>query len=137
MADAIVSYKYKNKFEKYYSLPTTEQATYDDLAANFIKELITERGSCIFDSSYGTSFYELLGNVANIYKVRDAIKKSTEEIKDKYGIDKVDVSNVHFSDSDGFMNATIKIFFEEVALQTYVDMMYNGTYTNKDIIEIG
>ena len=137
MADAIVSYKYKNKFEKYYSLPTSEQATYDDLTTNFIKELITEKGSCIFDKNYGTNFYALLGNVANIYRVRDAIKKATDEIKDKYGIVAVDTSNVHYSTSDGFMNVTLKIFYRDVALQAYMDTMFSGKYTERDIIEIG
>jgi len=137
MSDAIVSYKYKNKFERYHLLTTTEQATYDDLVTNFIKELITEVGSCVFDKDYGTNFYEYLGNVANIYRVRDAINKATDEIKDKYGIVAVDVSDVHFSSADGFMNISLKIFFKDVALVSYLNAVYNGSYTDKDIIEIG
>jgi hypothetical protein len=118
-------------------LTSTEKATYDDLVTNFIKELITERGSCIFDRNYGTTFYEDLGQVVNIYKVRDAVQNASNQIKDKYGIVTVDVEDANYTSHDGFMNVRIKVFFSDVAVDTYMNFMYEGNFTDKNIIEIG
>jgi len=137
MADAIVSYKFRNKFDKYYALPTTEQAKYDDLAANFAKELVTEKGSCIFDREYGTLFYHDIGDIANIHKMRSVVSNNAEAIKYKYGIEQVDVGEAKFNSKDGFLEISLRILFRDVALNMTSQILYSGTYTDKDIVEIG
>jgi hypothetical protein len=136
MSDVLVTYKSQNKFEKYFVLPTEEQKTIDSLTTNFIQELVTEKGTCIFDREYGSNFLKEVGEQVNIYKIQHILENSISEIKEKYGIASVDVSDAIFNQSDGFLEIRLSIEYSDVSLEKHFNFMYSGTFTDKLIVEI-
>jgi hypothetical protein len=137
MADTVlITYREQNKLDRYYALTSTEKASIDDLVAMFIKELTTIKGSNVFDKSYGTSFMDDISKQVNFYKVEYFLKNGYTELYNKYGIVRVDVSDVSMNVHTGFLDVKMKIVLEEYALEHYTSFLYNGTYTTETIIEM-
>jgi hypothetical protein len=132
----LVTYKEQAKFDKYYTLPSKERAKIDDVVSMFIKELTTLKGSNVFDKEYGTTFIEDISSQVNFYKVEYFLKNKYKELYDKYGIVRVDVTDVSFNTSNGFLEVRMKIIFKEYALEHYTSFLYNGIYTTNTIIEM-
>lgn len=136
MSDILVTYKQQNKYDKYFALTTMEQRSIDTLTTNFIQELITDKGSNVFDRDYGTDFISDIGEQVNIHKVRYIIDNSLSEIKKKYSIVSINTSNVNFNVSDGFLEIHLSIEFEDVAVEKHFNFIYNGIFTEKMILEV-
>jgi hypothetical protein len=137
MSDGVyITYKEQNKFDKYYALTSTEQADLNDVVAMFIKELTTIKGSNVFDKSYGTTFMDDISSQVNFYKVEYFLKNNYNDIYDKYGIVRVDVTDVSMNTHTGFLEVRMKVIFEDVALEHYTSFLYDGVYTKDTIIEM-
>ncbi len=136
MSDVLVTYKQQNKYDKYYALPTAEQRTVDTITTNFIQELVTEKGSNVFDKEYGTTFISDIGEHVNFYKIEYLINNSLEDIKNKYHIVNLEVHDSNFNTTNGFLEIHLRVEFEDVAVEKYFNFIYNGIFTDKMILEI-
>jgi len=136
MSDVLVTYKHQNKYDRYYAIPTVEQRTVDTLTTNFIQELITEKGSNVFDRNYGTTFISDIGDQVNFYKVEYLVNNTLNDIKKKYSIVNIEVSNATFNSSNGFLEIHLRIEYEDIAVEKFFNFMYNGIFTDKMILEI-
>ena len=136
MSDILVTYKQQNKYDKYFALTTTEKRSVDALTTNFIQELVTDKGSNVFDKEYGTTFISQVGAQVNIHKIRYIIDNSLDEIKAKYSIVSINTSNVNFNNSNGFLEIHFGVEFENVAVEKYFNFIYNGIFTEKMILEV-
>ena len=76
-----VFYKKDIKFENYHLLPSSEKQTIQDLASNFIKELITTIGSSAFNQGYGTTFIADISDISNREKVSYFLLENSEKIR--------------------------------------------------------
>jgi hypothetical protein len=117
-------------------MPSVEQRTVDALTTNFIQELVTEKGSNVFDKNYGTTFISDIGDQVNFYKVEYLVNNTLEDIKNKYSIVNLEVSNATFNKSNGFLEIHLRIEFEDVAVEKFFNFVYGGIFTDKMILEI-
>ena len=136
MSDVLITYREQNKLDTYYSKTAREQADLNDLVSMFIKELLTEKGSNVFDRSYGTTFMEDISGQVNIYKVEFFLDNNYAETYKKYGIVKVETKDVFKNVRTGFLDVRLRIVFRDFALEHYTSFLYNGTYTTETIIEM-
>jgi hypothetical protein len=136
MAEALVTYKKQNKFDKYFDITSSEKAKIDDLVAMFAKELTTKKGTNLFDRNYGSSFIDDISDYVNIYKIQWFFDNKYNDLYEKYGITEIEASDATFSRTDGFLNISIKIGFKDVALEHYINFLYNGIFTENTIIEM-
>jgi len=136
MSNVLITYKNQNKLDKYHLLPSAEQTTVDNVIANFIQELVTEKGSSLFDREYGSTFMYELGPQVNIYKIDYILKNSIEPLKAKYGITAVTVGTANFNTSDGFLDIDLKIEMDDMAVETHFNFVYGGLFTDQMIVEM-
>jgi len=136
MSDVLITYRQQNKHDKYFALPTKEKRSLDALTTNFIQELVTEKGSSIFDRSYGTNFISSIGEQVNIYKIEYIIKNNLEEIKNKYNVVDITVKNTNFNTNDGFLEIHIGVEYKDFAVERHFNFIYQGVFTEKTILEI-
>ena len=116
--------------------PKDNNISYHNKIENFTIELVTEKGSSLFDKNYGTTFIDDLGEQINEYKVKYYIENSYEETKKKYDIMLVEVTSVEYSRSNNSLDIDMVIAFKDVSFQTKIEMPYTGSYTTKPILEI-
>jgi len=116
--------------------PKDNNISYHNKIENFTIELVTEKGSSLFDKNYGTTFINDLGEQINEYKVKYYIENSYEETKKKYDIMLVEVTSVEYSRSNNSLDIDMVIAFKDVSFQTKIEMPYTGSYTTKPILEI-
>lgn len=132
----LITYKEQNKFDRYYSMTSTEKANIDDVVAMFIKELTTLKGTNVFDREYGSTFIDDISKQTNFYKVEYFLQKKYSDLYEKYGIVRLDVVDVSMNTKTGFLDIRMKIIFKDVALEHYTSFLYNGIYTTDTIIEM-
>ncbi len=136
MSDMLITYKKDPRNDRYYELTSKEKLDINDIVSMFIKELLTVKGSNLFDRSYGTTFSDDISGQVNIYKVEYFLKKSYADTREKYGIESVEVSAVTKNIHTGFLDVHMRILFENFALEHYTSFLYNGAYTTETIIEM-
>ena len=136
MSDVLYLIKKRNISEAYSHHTEEGLKELDAVVANFIQELITIKGTCLFDRDYGTTFLTDLGREVNVYKIRYILANNYHSTKEKYGILAVETLNVHMSRDDGFLDLHLKISFPGVAIETNTATWYNGQFTTKTIIEV-
>jgi hypothetical protein len=137
MSEIIYSINTKNRNEAYIHKP--EQVKIDDIntkTAYFMQELVTAKGSLLFDKQYGTTFLDDIGTQVNIYKVRYLLEKNYLPTKAKYGILSIETNKVFFSQKDGFLNIELALVFDGFKSNTGTAFAYNGSFTTKTIIEV-
>ena len=134
--EVLVTYRQKNKSERYYALPSEEKKNIDDVVGMFMKELTTVKGSNLFNRDYGTTFMEDISGQVNLYKVEWYLSHKYQDTYAKYGVDKVETSSVEKTSLDGFLEIRIKIYFEDFAVDRFESFLYNGVFTTETIIEM-
>ncbi len=135
MSDVIITYAQQNKQEKYNLLTSSEQRSVSSVTANFIQELVTKRGSNVFEREYGTLFIDNLGSQANVHKINYFLKQEITKLREKYSIVSGLVTKAWTSPGSGILNIEMTIEFNDVMVSSYVDFRFNGSFTDKDIIE--
>lgn len=136
MSDVLYSIKKRNPDETYSHHTSSGFEGLDAKVANFIQELITIKGTCLFDKEYGTTFLTDLGREVNVYKIRYILDRNYQATKDKYGILAVETLSANMRRDDGFLELSLKIIFPGVAIETNTATWYNGQFTTKTIIEV-
>ena len=135
MSDIVYSVKKKGDTDRYEN--TTDGSTnINTKIANFIQELVTDKGSCIFDKEYGTRFIRDIGEIVNIYKVDYLVKNNYHEVKDKHNVSFIEAVDVHFSQSDGFLNISLRVTIDNVVSIADTAISYTGSFTKNTIIEV-
>jgi len=135
-SEPLITYKYSNKDEKYYALPAEDRIEIDDIVAMFIKELLTVKGTNMFDRDYGCTFMDDISGPLNIYKVEYLLKNNYKDLYDKYGIVSVEVIGAEKNVQTGFLDVRIKIYFNDLSVTHYTQFIHDGEFTDRIIIEL-
>ena len=135
MSGTIVTYLQNNKEEKYLLSTEESKRSIDSIATNFLQEMVTRKGSNLFDKSYGTMFIDNLGSQVNVYKIDYFLKQEVSGMKEKYGITSVSATKAWVDADSGYLNVSITVEFEEMAVSSFVDFRFDGSFTDGDIIE--
>ncbi len=135
MAETIVTYAQNNKAEKYNLMTGAAKATLSRIVANLIQELVTTKGSNVFDKSYGTMFIDNLGFQVNVYKIDYFLKEEAKDLFAKYGATGISATRAWADVNTGTLNIEISVEFKDAAVESYVDFRFDGTFTENDIIE--
>lgn len=136
MGDILYSVKKRNYRNGYEYDGGESKKDVNSIVSGFIQELITKRGSCLFNDAYGTTFIEDLGDQVNKYKTKYLIENNYDDTKKKYDILRVEVPDTSFSREDGFLNIHLNIFFSRVKVETNAKIIFSGSFTSKTIIEV-
>lgn len=135
LSDVLVTYAQHNKNDSYNLLTESRKRDVQSITSNFIQELVTKKGSNVFDKEYGTLFIDNLGSQINVHKVNYFLKAEVDGMRKKYGIVDVSVSKAWLSTGTGMLNIEINVRFSDTAVDAFVDMRFDGSFTEQDIIE--
>ena len=135
MSQVLVTYSQKNEKDKYSLQTASKQRELDSIITNFIQELVTKKGSNVFDRTYGTLFIDNLGIQINVYKIDYFLKQETLEIRDKYGILDIMVKRAWMDASTGTLNIEISVQFSSLVVDAFLDLRFEGSFTEADLIE--
>ena len=116
--------------------PKDNNLNYHSKLENFAIELMTQKGSSLFDKNYGTDFISDLGEQVNEYKVKYYIDNFYKETKKKYDIISIEVTSVEYSRVNNSLDIEMVVNFKDISFQTKIEMPYAGSYTTKPILEI-
>ena len=135
MAETIITYAQSNKSDKYDLLTGALKKNIDRIATNFIQEVVTTKGSNVFDRNYGTMFLDNLGSQVNVHKIDYFLKKEVSGLHDKYGIESVSATRAWVDVNEGVLNVEITLEFREYAVSSFIDFRFLGSFVDGDIVE--
>ena len=136
MSEIIYAIKKKRSAVDGYDNTTKKDVNIDVKIANFIQELVTEVGTCLFDKKYGTSFISDIGDIVNIYKIDYLVKNNYKEAKEKHRVTSLEASNVFIGEKDGFLNITLSVGMDDIVASAKTAVLFSGSLTDKTIIEV-
>jgi len=134
--EVLITYREQNKFDKYHSLPEKKKLEIQDVIAMFIKELLTLKGSNLFDPDYGSTFLDDISKQVNFYKIEYFLQNNYKDLYRKYNIESINVQKTNKNNREGVLEVWLTIYFKEYAVEYYTNFLYNGVYTEGTIIEM-
>ena len=135
-SEATIHYRKNIKAEKYNYLTTKEKDVVSSKVATFIKELLTTRGTCAFDRSYGTTFIEDIADIANKEKVAYFFDKNAKQLFLKYGIEAASAEQIVYNTPSTTLNVRIYVELADVAVDADFEHLYSGNFITSELLEI-
>ena len=118
------------------SIATKKQENNEKYILDFLKELLTIKGSSYFDKNYGTTFVIDLGANINPYKVEYYLKKAINKIIENHNeIKRVEIENIGFSKTKQELTIKMKFTTQNVVFAMPVFIPFSGNFTTETILE--
>lgn len=131
MSDRIIF----KQVQKQYDIQIGEDSRLDRITKNFIHELVTDKGTSVFDKEYGTNFIPNLGTLVNKYKVDYYLQLAFESIAEKHEVDAVTLTSTAENANDGFLELYITLTIGDMAVSAETSIEFDGNFTAETIIE--